>query len=101
MDDATAMTLLQQHIELLKQMALLQQEINTLWIAFIILIFVQLFFILCIVALAAWSVTTVVRAGDQRSQQLENQWAEHKEDMKQSIGLIVRTLRNPNADTGS
>ena len=91
MDADQYMLIQQQHVELLAQM-------NVLWVAFVILVFMQIIGLLTIVGLAAWSVTRVTMSTTSQVNELRRQWDEQRADMRQAMGIIVKTLKS-NAET--
>lgn len=84
--------MVKQHVDLLKQLNELNSSTNTLIILLVILLFLQLVFLIAMVIVAAWSVTSVVKAHSRRSEALEKQWMEHKGEIRTALDIIVRTL---------
>lgn len=81
-----------QHVDLLQQLSDLNATTNTLIILLVVLLFLQLIFLISMVIVAAWSVTSVVKAHNKRAEALEKQWMDHKGEIKAALEVIVRTL---------
>lgn len=81
-----------QHVDLLQQLNDLNSSTNTLIILLVLLLFLQLIFLISMVIVAAWSVTSVVKAHNKRAENLEKQWMEHKGEIRTALDVIVRTL---------
>jgi Flp pilus assembly protein TadB len=93
-DDVTAYAkLLEQHNDLLKQLIILQGQVTVLWLAFVVLVFLQIIFIVAMVWSAVWSVRSVLKSNSDRMGQLEAQWMDHKGEIRTALDTIVRTLR--------
>lgn len=96
--------MVQQHNALLQQLIVTQNQVNFLWVAFTVFVFVQVVGVVVLPFAAVWSVNTVLKSNvertdamqtamDERMKQLETQWMDHKVEIRRSLEIIVATLR--------
>lgn len=84
-DNDALLTLIGQHAQI-------QDQIQSLWVALVLLVFVQIVGLVVVVAVAVWSVTTVLNSNNKRTGQLEDMWTSHQQKLQDALAVIVRTL---------
>lgn len=85
MTDEAITALMFQHTQLLQQM-------NVLWIAFVILVFIQVLGLFVMFGVAAWSVARVTSASTNRIDDLQNKWLDHSRKWDEMQAVVVTTL---------
>jgi Flp pilus assembly protein TadB len=87
LDNDALLTLVGQHAQI-------QDQIQSLWVALVLLVFVQIVGLVVVVAVAVWSVTTVLNSNNKRTGHLEDLWTSHQQKLQDALAVIVRTLRD-------
>lgn len=93
MDPVEYTQILTQHNQLLTQL-------NTIWVAFLLLVFVQIVGLIVMGATAAWSVGRVTRSAIERTDavqaqtmELQKQWFETQRKNSETLQMIAKTVR--------
>jgi uncharacterized membrane protein len=71
------------------------EQLRILTLLFGLLVFAQVIGVIAVCFLAAWSVARVVRSFAEQNMELKDQWHTARTELRDTLQLMVRTLRPP------